>query len=156
MEEQVQKAELGVRKAWPVVISWVGGITALIGLFATLAGGVTWLASRHSQHAERATKMALAQAQAKQAEYQASVQTCAEILKADPLYRPALDQQLSTTMLWVEDFHGRPPEGQNAADIAAPALDQIFPILDAGLTRSTGSQAADVQAHIGWAIGQGC
>jgi hypothetical protein len=32
-----------------------------------------------------------------------------------------------------------------------PALDQIMAILDSALTRSKGSQAADVQAHIGWA-----
>ena len=35
---------------------------------------------------------------------------------------------------------------------AAIALDEIFPILDAGLTRSKGSpDTADIQAHIGWA-----
>ena len=54
-------------------------------------------------------------------------------------------------MNWVEDFHVRAREDQNAADMAAPALDQVMAILDAGLTRSKGSQAADVQAHIGWA-----
>jgi hypothetical protein len=54
-------------------------------------------------------------------------------------------------MLWVEDFHVAAREDQNASELAAPALDQIMPILDAGLTRSIGAQAADIQAHIGWA-----
>ena len=54
-------------------------------------------------------------------------------------------------MLWVEDFHVLAPEGQDAAALSAPALDEIFAILDAGLTRTKGSEAADVQAHIGWA-----
>jgi tetratricopeptide (TPR) repeat protein len=151
MEEEIQKAETGARKAWPAVMSWVAGMTALIGLFASIAGGITWFVNHHKQQAELQAKMALAQAQAKQGEYQASIQSYADILKADPLYRPALDQQLNTAMLWVEDFDVSAREDQNAAELAAPALDQIMAILDAGLNRSKASQAADVQAHIGWA-----
>jgi tetratricopeptide (TPR) repeat protein len=142
---------MGAKKAWPFVMSWVGGATALIGLFASLAGGVTWIVSHHRHAAERQAKMALAQAQAQQGEYEAAVQSYADILKTDPLYRPALEQQMNTAMHWDEDFRVFAREGQNSADPAAPALDQIMAILDSGLTRSTGSQAADVQAHIGWA-----
>jgi tetratricopeptide (TPR) repeat protein len=151
MEEKIRKAEEGDGKAWPFVMSWVGRITALIGLFASLAAGVTWLANHHKQQTERQAKMALAEAQAKQGEYQASIQSYGDILKSDPNYRPALDQQLNTTMKWVEDFNVSARADQNTAELAAPALDQIMAILDSGLTRSKGSQAADVQAHIGWA-----
>jgi tetratricopeptide (TPR) repeat protein len=151
MGEETQKVETGARKAWPVVMSWVGGITALIGLFASIGGGITWYANHQKQKAELQAKMALAQGQAKQGEYQASIQSYGEILKEDPLYRPALDQQLDAAMLWLEDFHVSAGPGQNSADAAAAALDQVMPILDAGLTRSKGSQAADVEAHIGWA-----
>jgi tetratricopeptide (TPR) repeat protein len=151
MEEEIQKAEQGAKKAWPVVMSWVGGITALIGLFASLAGGFMWFVNHHKQKTELQAKMALAQAQTKQGEYQASIQSYADILKADPLYRPALDQELNTAMLWVEDFHFLAKDDQSAAEQAATALDQIMPILDSGLTRSKGSLAADIQAHIGWA-----
>jgi len=35
MEDEIQKAETGAKKAWPLVMSWVGGITALIGLFVS-------------------------------------------------------------------------------------------------------------------------
>ncbi len=94
--------------------------------------------------------MALAEAQATQGEYQASIKSYADILSGDPLYRPALDQQLNAAMRWAEDFHVLTRADQNAAEIAAPALDQIFAILNAGLIRSKGSEAADVQAHIGW------
>lgn len=151
MGEQLQRAESSVKRSWPVVMSWVGGITALIGLFASIAGGVTWYINHHKQQAELNAKMALAEEQAKQGEYQAAIQSYGDILKADPLYRPALDEQLNTAMLWVEHFHVVAREDQNAAELAAPALDQIMAILDAGLTRSKGLQAADVQAHIGWA-----
>jgi tetratricopeptide (TPR) repeat protein len=151
MDEEIQKIEQGAKREWPVVLGWVGGITALIGLFASLSGGVAWFVNHHKQNAETQAKMALAEAQAKQAEYPASLESDGDILKADPLYRPALDQQLSTAMLWVEDFHVPAREDQNAADLAARALDQILPILDAGLTRSQGSPTVDIQAHIGWA-----
>jgi hypothetical protein len=151
MEEEVQKAGLGAKKAWPPVMSWVGGATALIGLFVSLAGGVHWFITHHKQQTELNAKLALAQAQAKQGEYQASVQSYGDILKGNSLYRPALDQQLNTTMLWVENFHVLAHEDQNAADLSAPALDQIMAILDSGLTRTKGPQAADVQAHLGWA-----
>ncbi len=151
MEEQVKKAELGVKKAWPLFMSWVGSATAIIGLFASIAAGVAWFVNHHEKKTERQTKIALAQTQAKQGEYEASVRTYADILKADPTDRSVLSQQVDATMLWVEDFHILAGEGQNAADLAAPELDEIFAVLDAGLARTKGSQAADVQAHLGWA-----
>jgi tetratricopeptide (TPR) repeat protein len=150
MAEDVQRPEPGAKKAWPLIMSWVGSISALIGLFVSLVGGVTWYENHHKQHSERQEQMALAQAQANEGEYQASIQTYGDILKGDSLYRPALDQQLNTTMLWVENFHVVARESQSAADLSAPALDQIMAILNSGLTRAKGSQAADVQAHLGW------
>src|SRR6201999_2216636 len=43
------------------------------------------------------------------------------------------------------------PEGQNAAGAAGPQLDQLFAILDAALGKRKAAQAADVEAHLGWA-----
>jgi tetratricopeptide (TPR) repeat protein len=150
MANETRSEDQGATSAWPTVMSWVGRTTALIGLFATLAGGVTWLINHHKRAAERAAKIALAQAQTKQGEYQAAIDTYAAILKTDPLYRSALDQQLDTAMLWVEDYHVLVREGQDAGNLSAPQLDEILSVLDAGLTRSSGTRAADVQAHIGW------
>ncbi|MGA7340255.1 MAG: hypothetical protein WBE72_22115 [Terracidiphilus sp.] len=150
MKSKAQNAERR-SKTWPTVMSWVGRATALIGLCASLAGGVTWLVRHHAQEAQRKAKMALAQAQAEQGDYAGAVASYAEILKTDPSYRPAVDGQLSATEQWVENFHVAVPDGESAAGPAAAMLDEIMPILDAGLTRSTGAQAAEVQAHIGWA-----
>jgi tetratricopeptide (TPR) repeat protein len=151
MEEEVRRAEPSSGKAWPFVMSWTGRISALIGLFASLIGGVTWFINHHRTSMERERKMALAEAQAKQGEYEASVQSCADILKSDPLYRPALDRQLATTMQWVENFRVIVPQGQEPGNAAGPMLDEIMTILNAGLTQAKGTQAADIQAHIGWA-----
>jgi tetratricopeptide (TPR) repeat protein len=150
MTEGNQKAEPGADKAWPFVMSWVGRTSALIGLFVSVAGGVTWLVHRHQQTAERQAQMATAEAQAKQGQYQAAVESYGVLLKSGPLDRAVLDAQLNTTMAWVEDFHVPARENQSGADVAAPELDEILTILSAGLTRSKGTQAADVQAHIGW------
>jgi hypothetical protein len=54
-------------------------------------------------------------------------------------------------MLWTENFSVPVPEGGHAADSAGPALDQIFTVLESGLSRATGTRAADIQAHLGWA-----
>jgi len=141
----------GNRKAWPDVMTWVGRATALLGLFASLAGGVTWFVTHHRQAAERNAKMALAQTQIEQQDYPAAVATYGEILKDAPAYAPALDAQLKAAELWVEEFHVLAPEGQSPSAVAGAALDQLMPVLDAGLARSRGADAADVEAHIGWA-----
>jgi tetratricopeptide (TPR) repeat protein len=151
MEEQVKKAETGVERAWPRVMAWVGGATAIIGLFASVGAGVTWFITHRALHTEKQTKLALAQTQAKQGDYQASILTYSDILKADPSDSTVLDQQLDTTMLWVENYRATESHSQNAADASAVELGNIFVILEAGLARTKGSRAADVEAHLGWA-----
>ncbi len=150
MGDETRKADQSASGTWPTVMSWVGRTTALIGLFVTLAGGVTWLINRHKRSAELEARMALAQTQTNQGEYRAAVEAYAAILKTDSLYRPALDQQLDAAMLWVEDFHVLAREGQDAANLSAPQLDQVMSILESGLTRANGTRAADVRAHLGW------
>jgi tetratricopeptide (TPR) repeat protein len=132
-------------------MSWVGRITALIGLGASLAGGVTWLVRHHTAASERTARMALAKTQAEQGDYQGTITTCQEILKDEPAYRPALGLELSVAEQWVEDFHVAAPEGQSAAAPAAAGLDEILPILDRGLSGAGWAQQADILAHIGWA-----
>jgi tetratricopeptide (TPR) repeat protein len=151
MGDETRKGDQNAPGTWPTVMGWVGRTTALIGLFATLAGGVTWLINHHKRSAEREAEMALAKTQTTQGEYQSAVEAYAVILKTDSLYRPALDQQLDAAMLWVEDFHVLAREGQDAANLSATQLDQIMSILESGLTRTKGTRAADVQAHLGWA-----
>ena len=122
----------------------LGFIGAVTGFFGNIQG--------HFHHnTQLDSQMAVAQSQSRQGDYQASVQSYADILKTEPLYRPALDQQLQSTMLWVENFHVylKPEEDPGAA--VASQLDQIIAILDAALARTSGTAAADVQAHLGWA-----
>ncbi len=151
METATPTPEPRAKRAWTVVLAWIGGISAALGCIAAVSGAFGNVHDFFHLHAEREAQMAVAQNQSKQGDYQASVNTYADILKADSLYRPALDQQLQTTMLWAENFHAIAREGQDPGDAVAPQLDQVIAILDAGLARAKGTQAADVQAHLGWA-----
>lgn len=144
MADDIQQTEPRAKRAWTVILAWIGGISAVLGFIGTVTGFFGNIQGHLHRNAQLDAQMSIAQSQSRQADYQASVQDYAEILKADPLYGPALDQQLQSTMLWVENF-------QSSGGTVAPQLDQIIGILEAGLTRTKGAQAADVQAHLGWA-----
>jgi tetratricopeptide (TPR) repeat protein len=156
MENDVQQGGQGAQKSEKgspikVILAWVGGLSAVLGLIGSLNGWFHVFDSHRTQKAELTAQMAVAQGQAKQGEYRASVRSYADILKTNPLYVPALDGQLDVAMLWVEDFHAPGRAGSDGSDTAGPLLDEIFPVLDAGLARTKGSREADVEAHLGWA-----
>jgi len=146
MEERIQKIETAAKRTWPVVMAWIGGITAVIGLVGSVAGGITWFISRHKHHSEYQSRMALAQTEADQKQYRAALQTYGGVLHDAPLDQPALDAQLNTAMIWVERFEGTSDGNQSALD-----LDTLFPVLSLGFSRAKGVRAADVEAHLGWA-----
>lgn len=151
MPRRVASPERLSDKFWNFLMSWTGRVTAIVGLGATIAGGVTWIVTHDREHRERTAQLALAQTQAAQGDYEASLESYAAILKSDPLDRAALDGQLNAAMLWAENFSISVPEGQSAAGPASRELDEMLPILESGLTRNKGTRAADVQAHLGWA-----
>jgi tetratricopeptide (TPR) repeat protein len=152
MDEQIEKVEAAAKKTWTVVIAWVGGITALIGFVASVAGGINWFLNHHRRNAEYQAKMALAQTQTSQQQYQAAIETYREILKDDPLKRHALDAQLDTAMMWTENFSVYVREGKDEGDASGSALDDVLPILTAGFMRvKQPTRSADVEAHLGWA-----
>lgn len=146
------------RSPWKMIMGWVAGASALVGLFASLSGQFHFFAGKHEQKAEVQAKMAVAESQAKQREYESAVQTYGAILKENPLYRPAQEEQLDAAMAWVENFQVLGRDDEKASTLAATKLDEIMPVLDAGMARwkeakngTDNSRAADVQAHLGWA-----
>ena len=139
------------KRAWAVIAAWIAGISAVLGFIGATTGFFGNIRDHFHHNAALDLQFATAQSQSRQGDYQAAVQTYADILKADPVSRPALDQQLQTTMLWVENFHVYVHENEYAGPAAAPQLDQIITILDSGLPRTKGTANADVEAHLGWA-----
>jgi tetratricopeptide (TPR) repeat protein len=133
------------------VMTWVGSITALIGLFASLAGGVHWFMNHRQESEQLKAQRALAESQVVEGDYPAAVASYEEILKGNPMDARALDGELDAAMGWDENFHAVGREGHDSSEAAAPQLDKILALLEAGLVRSKGLRAADVQAHLGWA-----
>ena len=147
MEENAQEKTEPIKRA----MTWVGYATALIGLGGSLVGGWHWYAGHRQEQAQLAAEMAVAQTQAKQGEYDAAIRSYDAILKERPLYAPALKQQADAAMTWVENFDVSGDDQAGIARAAAPMLDAITAVLDGALARSKGPEAADVQAHLGWA-----
>jgi len=132
------------------ITGWVAGITALIGLFASLFGGAQWIKNHWIQHGDIKAELDVAKSQMDRGEYESAVATYQDILKKDPHNRRASDEQVTATMRWVENFSVLTHEGEKARDLVVPKLDIILPILDAGLARAKGQRSADILAHIGW------
>jgi tetratricopeptide (TPR) repeat protein len=151
MTNEPQQSEPRAKRAWTVIVAWIGGISAVLAFIGAITGFFGNIQNHFHHNAQVDSQMAVAQSQARQEDYQASVQSYADILKAEPLYRPALDQQLQSTMLWVENYHVYVKPGDDPGAVVASQLDQIIAILDAALARTHGTGTADVQAHLGWA-----
>ena len=132
------------------ITGWAAGITALLGLFASLFGGLQWIRDHWSHHSHITAELAIAESQTERGEYETAVTTYQNILKKDPRNQQAAEERVTATMRWAENFHALTHEGEKTRDIAAPKIDTILPILDAGLTRAKGKRAADILAHIGW------
>ena len=132
------------------VMTWVGYISAIIGLGVTLLGGLRWLGGRHRQHSEASTQIAVAESQAQRGDPEAAFHTYQAVLKSNPQDRKAADGLADAAMLWLDDF--RIVGDDKSTDTQAAAkLDEIFPALDAALVRAAGLRKADIQAHVGWA-----
>jgi len=151
MTSDPRQSEPRIKLAWTVVLAWMGGISAVLAFIGAATGFFGNVQGHFHHNAQLDSEMAIAQSQTHQADYPLSVQSYADILKADPLYGPALDQQLQATMLWVENYHVLLKPGEDPGAAVAGQLDQIIAILDAGLARTHGTLSADVQAHLGWA-----
>lgn len=151
MGEELQKVEVTAKRSWGIIMAWIGGISAVIGFIGTLGGGFNWFKNHHRQNSQYAARMALAQTETKQKQYRDALKTYDAILRDDPMDRAALDAQLDTAMIWVENFSILVPSGRDEGELSGPVLDEIFPVLNSGLTRVRGTRSADVQAHLGWA-----
>ncbi len=150
MNNDPRQSEARVKRAWTVILAWIGGISAVLAFFGTVTGFFGNIQNHFHHNAQVDSQMAVAQSQARQGEYRASVQSYADILKTEPLYRPALDEQVQSTMLWVENYHVYLKPGEDLGAAVASQLDQIIAIFEAALVRTRGTAAADVQAHLGW------
>lgn len=132
------------------ITGWVAGVTALLGLLASVFGGIQWAENHWTQRTDIKTELSVAESQTERGEYERAVAVYQDILKKDAQNHQAADEQVTAAMRWVENFGVLTRQGQSATDVAAPKLDTILPILDAGLARAKGPRSSDILAHIGW------
>ncbi len=133
-----------------LILGWVGGISAILGLGATLVGGYHSFSAARAQRAAIKSELALAATQLDQSEYETALHTYTDILQKDPRNGAAADGQRKALFRWDEYFSVSAPEGQDFSAIAAPKIDQLFNQLDIQRSHAQGTVLADVEAHIGW------
>jgi tetratricopeptide (TPR) repeat protein len=114
------------------------GAAGLMGVLLAATGwmGVGPLGAYRARKAAIEEMFATAQTQTARADYQAAFKTYQNLLKTDPRNVSALDLQLNAAMRWLEDFEVTVVEERKLEDVAAALLDEITPVLDAGLART--------------------
>ena len=131
------------------------GSALLLILLLAASGwlGIGPLGAYRTRKAVITQMFATARTQAERGEYDRAFNTYQNLVKADPGNGAAVDQEVDVAMAWIEDFHAVAPEGGSAENLAGTRLDEIMPVLDAGLARANGkgARAADILAHLGWA-----
>ena len=134
-----------------VVLAAVAALLAILAFVAANLGLGPWRAS-HERKLQITQLLKTASTQLSESEYPSAFQSYQQTLAVDPTNQTALDGQVDSAMLWLQNFHVPTPEGQKSEDIAAPWLAQMKTVLEAGLARSNGKdkRAADIVAHMGW------
>ena len=135
-----------------LALAGVAALAVLLVFLFSKSGIGSWPEQRQQKSAMNQL-LATAQTQTKLGEYEAAYRSCTQAVKTAPLNRAALNRQTDAAMLWLENYSVLAREDQKAEDLAAPQLAELMAVLDAALSRTTGSEprSADILAHIGWA-----
>lgn len=128
------------------VLKWVGYLTAIFSLCATVWGVGKYLYSREETRKNLAALLAAEAEQQKSHDYSSAWQSLekAEKLAIDSSKVRAAQEKLA--MVWLEDVHVQ--ENQKFSDVTQ----KVEPILTRGVTAAKpGREQADLRAHVGWA-----
>ncbi len=122
----------------------MGAVAAVIS-FILGVGQLVELVQRYRlHHGAFAEAMSAGTVQLQREDYPAAYASYEQAVKLDPNDQDAQRKQLRAAMLWLENIHGSNPTFTEVAD-------KLLPVLDAGIARSKGPDAADLVAHEGWA-----
>ena len=134
------------RKLW-IALSACAALLAVL-----LAVGIgPWKASR-ARKASIDRTLATARLQSGRGEHESAFRTHQGLLKLDPGNQIATEAAVDAAMGWLREFRVVATEGAKPEARAGALLDEIAPVLDAGLARANGkgTRAATILAHIGW------
>lgn len=126
-------------------LKWVGYLTAIFSLGATIAGVAKYIYSRVETRKDLAALFATEVEQQKSGDYSSAWQTlekAAQLLPGSPKVR---ETQKKLAMAWLENIHLQ--ENQKFSDVAQ----KVEPILTRAVAAAKpGREQADLLAHVGW------
>jgi hypothetical protein len=127
------------------VLKWVGYLTAIFSLCATIWGVGKYLYGRAETRKNMSRLFATEAEQEKSLDYPSAWQTLEKAAKLDPDSAKVRAAQEKLAMLWLEDMHLQ--ENQTWSDV----VQKLEPILTRAVASTKpGQRQADLRAHIGW------
>jgi tetratricopeptide (TPR) repeat protein len=128
------------------LLKWVGYLTAIFSLCATVLGAAKYLYAHH-EIAKNTNALLATEAEEKKAgDYNASWRTLEKATQLDLNSARVRMAQDELAMAWLEDVHLQ--EGQKFSDVT----DKVEPVLLRAVASSKpGPEQADLRAHVGWA-----
>ncbi len=128
------------------VLKWVGYLTAIFSLCATVWGVGKYLYGRAEARKNLASLLATEAEQQKSRDYSSAWQTLERAAKLDVDSARVRSAQEKLAMLWLDDVHLL--ENQKFSDI----VQKVEPVLTRAVAAAKpGREQADLRAHIGWA-----
>jgi len=128
------------------VIRWVGYLTAIFSLCATVFGVAKYVYGRAETRKNLTALLAMEAEQLKSHDYPSAWQTLEKASKLKPDSARVRDAQEILAMEWLDNIHR--PEGQRFSDVTQ----ELEPVLTRAVAAAKpGPRQADLRAHIGWA-----
>jgi tetratricopeptide (TPR) repeat protein len=128
------------------ILKWVGYLTAIFSLCATVFGVAKYLYGRAEMRKNLTALLVTEAEEQKLRDYSSAWQTLEKAAKLDPDSAKVRAAQEKLAMIWLEDIHIQ--EKQKFSDVTQK-LEPI--LLRAVAAARPGPQQADLRAHIGWA-----
>ncbi|HEY6943740.1 MAG TPA: hypothetical protein VI431_01270 [Candidatus Acidoferrum sp.] len=128
------------------VLKWVGSLTAIFSLCATILGVARYIYNRAETRKNLAALLATEAEQQKSRDYSAAWQTLEKAAQLEPDSPKVRDTQVKLAIAWLDDVHL--PEGQTFSDVKL----KLEPVLTRAVAAAKpGREQADLRAHVGWA-----
>lgn len=127
------------------VLKWIGYLTAIFSLFATIWGVGKYLYGRAETRKNLSDFLATEAEQEKSGDYSSAWQTLEKAAKLDSDFVKVRAAQERLAVLWLDDMHLQ--ENQKWSDV----VQKLEPILTRAVASAKpGPRQADLRAHIGW------
>jgi tetratricopeptide (TPR) repeat protein len=133
-------------RRFSTVVKWVGYLTAIFSLCATVVGVAKYLYTHHEIAKNTNALLATETEEKKAGDYSTGWQTLEKATQLDPNSSTLRIAKHELAMAWLEDVHLQ--EGQKFSNVT----DKVEPVLlRAAAASKPGPEQADLRAHVGWA-----